>query len=135
MEGPYLMAAWASSDGKSVLSSFRQAANEDDNLPEVTGTFAARPTARATTVNSSFLTYTFLCDARISAEFGLAPDDTTVTVRGFQVQPAPAKIQQPQFDMFVADAGRPGLPATGAVLFGARGGDGEDGGNDDDSDD
>ncbi|KAK6063685.1 ABC a-pheromone efflux pump [Seiridium cupressi] len=111
----------------------------------------------------NFLTCTFLCDARLSAKFGPAPGDTTATVemgwelgssvvgnpdisatvlnfhdvefREFQAQLASVKIPQPQFDMFVADAGRPVLPATGAVLFGARGGDGEDVDNDDDSDD
>ncbi|KAK2020984.1 CBD9-like protein [Colletotrichum zoysiae] len=75
MEGPLLMAAWASPDGR-VLSSFRQAANEDDNPPEVTGGFAARPIAAGTSVNGTFLTYTFLCQGCLGAGLGLAAADT-----------------------------------------------------------
>ncbi|EFQ32897.1 hypothetical protein CGRA01v4_07839 [Colletotrichum graminicola] len=78
MEGPLLMAAWASPDGK-VLSSFRQAANEDENPPEVTGKFNVRPIARGTSVNGSFLTYTFLCQGCLDASFGLGAADTAGT--------------------------------------------------------
>ncbi|KAK2005722.1 CBD9-like protein [Colletotrichum eremochloae] len=78
MKGPLLMAAWASPDGQ-VLSSFRQAANEDDNPPEVTGKFNVRPIASGTSVNGSFLTYTFLCQGCLDASFGLGAADTAGT--------------------------------------------------------
>lgn len=61
------------SDGKGkVISSFRQAFNEDDNPPEVAGTFRLRPIADATSVNNTFLTYTFLCENCLDAGLGLA---------------------------------------------------------------
>ncbi|KAK1981261.1 hypothetical protein LZ30DRAFT_563515, partial [Colletotrichum cereale] len=78
MEGPLLMAAWASPDGQ-VLSSFRQAANEDDNPPEVTGKFSVRPITAGTSVNGSSLTYTFLCQGCLDAGFGLGAADTAGT--------------------------------------------------------
>jgi len=57
-----------------VVSSFRQAFNEDDNPPEVAGTFQVRPIAEATSVNNTFLTYTFLCENCLDAGLGLAPE-------------------------------------------------------------
>ena len=74
MEGPLLLAAW--SDGTTVVSSFRQAANEDDNPPKVTGTFRLRPIAAGTSVNGSSLTYTFLCEGCLDATLGLSPAAT-----------------------------------------------------------
>lgn len=76
MEGPLLMAAW--SDGKGgVVSSFRQASNEDDSPPEVTGNFTVRPIAEATAANNTFLTYTFLCEGCVAAGLGLNVGATT----------------------------------------------------------
>ncbi|KAK7995603.1 hypothetical protein PG990_014376 [Apiospora arundinis] len=72
MKGPLLMAAW--SDGASVVSSFRQAANEKDNPPEVTGNFSVKPIAKGTSVNNTFLTYTFLCEGCLGAQLGLDPN-------------------------------------------------------------
>lgn len=77
MEGPLLMAAW--SDGTNVVSSFRQAFNEEDNPPEVTGTFSARPIPEGTSVNGSFMTFTFLCEGCLSDGLGLAAADTAGT--------------------------------------------------------
>lgn len=78
MEGPLLMAAW-SPDGTNVISSFRQARNEDDNPPEVTGAFSVRPIAEGTFVNSSFLSYTFLCEGCLDASMGLGAAATAGT--------------------------------------------------------
>ncbi|KAK4184588.1 hypothetical protein QBC35DRAFT_517477 [Podospora australis] len=71
MEGPLLLAAW--SDGqRNVISSFRQASNERDNPPEVTGAFSLRPISEATSVNETFLTFTFLCEGCLDTATGLA---------------------------------------------------------------
>ncbi|KAB5513299.1 putative cellobiose dehydrogenase [Coniochaeta sp. 2T2.1] len=70
MEGPLLMAAWSDGQGN-VVSSFRQAFDEDNNPPEVTGSFSLRPIAEATSVNNTFLTYTFLCEGCLGAGLGL----------------------------------------------------------------
>lgn len=75
MEGPLLMAVW--SDGTNVVSSFRQAFNEDDNPPEVSGTFAVRPIASGTQVNNTFLTFTFLCEGCLDASLGLGAAGTS----------------------------------------------------------
>jgi len=160
MEGPLLMAAW--SDGKNVVSSFRQAKNEDDNPPEVTGTFTVRPIAQGTSVNSSFLTYTFLCEGCLDAAFGLSAAATASTVEmgwalantavgnpgtsagvlgfhnsgfgGFDAQLNLAKSAE--FDSWAAMAGTPLLPSAGAVPISANAGDGDDGDDDEeDSDD
>lgn len=170
MKGPLLMATW--SDGTNVVSSFRQAFNEDDNPPEVTGTFTVRPIAQGTSTNSSSLTYTFLCEGCLSANFGLGAADTAGTVEmgwalsskpvqnpgssagilafhdigfgGFSAQLGKAK--NAEFDRtWVALAGAPLAPVTGAQPFntdgGAGGGGGEednvenDGGNDSGDDD
>ncbi|KAK0733769.1 hypothetical protein B0T26DRAFT_620902, partial [Lasiosphaeria miniovina] len=75
MEGPLLMAAWPDGAG-GIVSSFRQAANEDDNPPEVSGGFAVRPIAAATSVNATFLSYTFLCEGCLDASLGLSAAQT-----------------------------------------------------------
>lgn len=80
MEGPLLLACWPSPDGRSAVASFRQAFNEDDNPPEVTGAFSVRPIAAATEVNATFLTFTFLCEGCLSAELGLGAAQTAGTV-------------------------------------------------------
>ena len=75
MEGNFILAAWP--DGKGgVMSSFRQATDED-NPPEVTGAFKVRPIPDGTSVNSTFLTYTFLCENCIDSTLGLKIDQTT----------------------------------------------------------
>lgn len=161
MEGPLLMAAWLGPDSASVVSSFRQADNEDDNPPEVTGPFAVRPIAEATSANASFLTYTFLCEGCLSSGFGLGPSQVGGTVEmgwalgskavgnpassaavlnfhdvgfgGFQAQLGLAGLPQAEFDRVAALAGPPAQAAAGAVPF--AGGNGADGGDSDDSDD
>ncbi|KFG80087.1 putative cellobiose dehydrogenase [Metarhizium anisopliae] len=138
MEGPLLMAAWA--DGGKVVSSFRQAFNEDDNPPEVTGNFRARPIAAGTSANSSFFTYTFLCEGCLDDALGLGTAATSGTVKmgwalssekvgnpaspaailnfhnrgfgGFQARLAQAK--NGKFDEWAAMAGAPLAPATNA---------------------
>jgi len=70
VEGPLLLAAWSDGAGN-VVSSFRQARNEDDNPPEVTGPFALKPIASGIAVNDSFLTFTFLCKGCLDAALGL----------------------------------------------------------------
>ncbi|KAK0622060.1 hypothetical protein B0T17DRAFT_477814, partial [Bombardia bombarda] len=70
MEGPLLMAAWSDGAGD-VVSSFRQAFNEDDNPPEVTGSFTLKPIPTGTVVNNTFLAYTFLCEGCLDASLGL----------------------------------------------------------------
>lgn len=159
MEGPLLMAAW--SDGTNVVSSFRQAANEDDNPPEVTGTFQARPIAAGTSVNSSLLTYTFLCEGCLDASLGLGAAATSGTVEmgwalgsnAVQNPASPSAVlnfhdrgfggfdailsqaRSAQFDTWAAMAGAPVLPAAGATPIKPNAGDGEDDDQDDDSDD
>ncbi|KAI1847101.1 hypothetical protein JX265_012913 [Neoarthrinium moseri] len=160
MEGPLLMAAWANAAGTGVVSSFRQARNEDDNPPEVTGTFVARPIADGTAVNASFLTYTFLCEGCLGAGLGLDAAAATATVEmgwalgskavgnpgspaavlnfhdvgfgGFQAQLGLAKVPQADFDRVAALAGAPVQPAAGAVPFNSAAG--GDGGGDDSDD-
>jgi hypothetical protein len=162
MEGPLLIAAW--SDGTNVVSSFRQAANEDDNPPEVTGNFRARPIAAGTSVNFSFLTCTFLCEGYLDATLGLGAAATSGTVEmswalgskpvgnpaspaaiinfhdrgfgGFETQLAQAK--NAQFDTWAAMVGAPVAPASGATPVKPDAGDddsGEESGDDSDDDD
>jgi hypothetical protein len=75
MEGNFILAAWPDGNG-SVMASFRQAKNED-NPPEVTGAFSVRPIPDGTSVNMTFLSYTFLCENCIDASLGLSLDPTT----------------------------------------------------------
>jgi hypothetical protein len=75
MEGNFILAAWPDGAG-GVMASFRQATNED-NPPEVTGSFSVRPIPDGTSVNATFLSYTFLCENCINASLGLSLDPTT----------------------------------------------------------
>lgn len=163
MEGPLLMAAW--SDGTSVVSSFRQAENEDDNPPEVVGDFSARPIAAGTSVNTMFLTFTFLCEGCLGAALGL--DGTAATAEmgwalsdkavgdpgssagvlefhnvGFgEFQADLALARRPEFEDWATEAGAPVAAAAGATAFDAalvESGDDsgeEDEGDEDDDDD
>ncbi|KAH8882444.1 CBD9-like protein [Thozetella sp. PMI_491] len=160
MEGPLLMAAWTP-DSKTVVSSFRQAANEDDNPPEVTGTFSVRPIAAGTTANATHLTYTFLCEGCLDANFGLGAASASQTVEmgwalgnkaignpgssagvlnfhnvgfgGFDANLAQAKFAE--FDTWAAMAGAPLTAAAGARPITPGGGDDDDDDGEDDSDD
>ena len=53
------------------MSSFRQARNEDDNPPQVSGTFRVRSIAAGTVVNDTHMTFTFLCEGCLDASTGL----------------------------------------------------------------
>lgn len=69
MEGPLLLCAWP--NGNKVVSSFRVAKNEDDSPPVVTGDFKIVQIDQGTVVNSTHMTFTFMCqncvgDARTS---------------------------------------------------------------------
>ncbi|KAL1853608.1 hypothetical protein Daus18300_011731 [Diaporthe australafricana] len=74
MENNFFLAAWSDGAG-SVMASFRQGTNEDDP-PEVVGNFAVRPIAEATAVNSTFLTFTFLCEGCMDSALGLGAEAT-----------------------------------------------------------
>ncbi|KAK3897034.1 CBD9-like protein [Staphylotrichum tortipilum] len=116
MEGPLLMAAW--SDGKgNVISSFRQAFNEDDNPPEVAGTFTLRPIAEATSVNNTFLTYTFLCENCLDAGLGLAPEVQSAEM-GWAL--ASRAVRNPASSAGVLDFHNSGFGDFKANLAGAR---------------
>ncbi|KAK3372364.1 hypothetical protein B0H63DRAFT_293004 [Podospora didyma] len=159
MEGPLLMAAWA--DGKGgVMSSFRQAFNEDDDPPEVSGLFTVRPIAEATSVNNTFLTYTFLCEGCLDASLGLSAAQAAGTAemgwalgsRAVQNQASSAGVltfhnsgfgdfqanlkaaQSTEFDTWAALAGAPLTAGAAARPFSGNAGNGGDG-DDDDSDD
>ncbi|KFY58304.1 hypothetical protein V496_06211 [Pseudogymnoascus sp. VKM F-4515 (FW-2607)] len=162
MEGPLLLAAWSDGAGN-VISSFRQAENEDDNPPEVTGSFALRPIANGTSVSDTFLTYTFLCEGCLDAAFGLGAADTagdaemgwalaktavggpetSAGILGFHdsgfgdFTASLGLAKNAEFATWAAMAGEPLAPATGAVPIQANAGDGDDddGGDDDDDDD
>ncbi|KAF2854204.1 iron reductase domain protein, partial [Plenodomus tracheiphilus IPT5] len=75
MEGNFILAAWPDGNG-GVMASFRQATNED-NPPEVTGDFSVRPLPDGVVVNSTALSYTFLCENCIDASLGLATQAAT----------------------------------------------------------
>ncbi|KAI3393985.1 hypothetical protein diail_3346 [Diaporthe ilicicola] len=74
MENNFFLAAWPDGAG-SVMASFRQGTNEDDP-PEVVGSFAVRPIAAATAVNNTFLSFTFLCEGCLNSALGLGPGAT-----------------------------------------------------------
>ncbi|KAM7216585.1 CBD9-like protein [Rhypophila decipiens] len=82
MEGPLLMAAWPDGQGN-IVSSFRQAFNEDDNPPEVTGPFALKRIPEATSVNNTFLTYTFLCEGCLAPNLGFGGAGVQATEMGW----------------------------------------------------
>ncbi|OBT94086.1 hypothetical protein VE01_07166 [Pseudogymnoascus verrucosus] len=160
MEGPLLLAAWSDGAGN-VISSFRQAENEDDNPPEVTGSFAIRPIAKGTSVSNTFLTYTFLCEGCLDAAFGLGAADTagdaemgwalaktavggpetSAGILGFHdsgfgdFTASLGLARSAEFATWAALAGAPIAPAAGAVPIQANAGDGDDGDDDDDDDD
>ncbi|KAK8106615.1 hypothetical protein PG999_009974 [Apiospora kogelbergensis] len=144
MEGPLLMAAW--SDGTSVVSSFRQAANEKHNPPEVAGNFSVKPISKGTSVNNTFLTYTFLCEGCLGAQFGLDPNANaskgSSAEMGWALSSKPvinpgssagvlafhnvgeggfkadlALARRPEFDTWAALAGPPVARASGAKPF------------------
>ncbi|KAK8063250.1 hypothetical protein PG996_007902 [Apiospora saccharicola] len=141
MTGPLLMAAWT--DGTSVVSSFRQAANEKDNPPEVAGNFSVKPIAKGTSVNNTFLTYTFLCEGCLGAQLGLDPN--AGTGKGVEmgwalsdkpVQNPGSSAGRPEFDTWAALAGPPVAAAAGAKPFDTtKGGSGGDSGDEDSGDD
>lgn len=58
------------------MASFRQATNED-NPPEVTGSFRVRPIPDGTVVNATFLSYTFLCENCLDPNLGLGINANT----------------------------------------------------------
>lgn len=74
MENNFFLATWADGNG-GVMASFRQGTDED-NPPEVKGNFAVRTISDATSVNSTFLTHTFLCEGCLDAALGLGADAT-----------------------------------------------------------
>ena len=74
VEGNFFLAVWPDGAG-GVLASFRQGTNED-NPPEVQGSFRVRPIARGVQINETFLTYTFLCEGCLDATLGLGPQAT-----------------------------------------------------------
>ncbi|KAH7121781.1 hypothetical protein B0J13DRAFT_648572 [Dactylonectria estremocensis] len=81
MEGNFILAVWPDGNG-GVMASFRQATDED-NPPEVTGDFAVRPLADGVSVNSTSLTYTFLCENCLDSTLGLGPEVTGDAVMGW----------------------------------------------------
>ncbi|PKS06101.1 hypothetical protein jhhlp_007935 [Lomentospora prolificans] len=150
MEGPLLMAVW--SDGTNVVSSFRQAFNEDDNPPEVTGSFAVRPIELGTQVNSTFLTFTFLCEGCLDAAIGLGAEGTAGTAEmGWALSSIPVRnaassngildfhdsgfgdfdadlgsARSAEFESWVALAGAPLPPSNAAVQIQPNAGDDDD---------
>ncbi|KAB5526497.1 hypothetical protein GE09DRAFT_1065061 [Coniochaeta sp. 2T2.1] len=158
MEGPLLMAAWSDGNGN-VVSSFRQAFDEDNNPPEVTGSFSLRPIAQATSVNATFLTYTFLCEGCLGAGLGLNAAAATAEMgwalagRAVRNPGSPAGVldfhdkgfgdfqanldaaRSARFDEWAALAGTAVKPAAGARQFDlAAGEEGGDSGDEDSGD-
>lgn len=74
MENNFFLSAWADGAG-GVMASFRQGTNED-NPPEVVGKFAVKSIAEGTAVNSTFMTFTFLCEGCLDAALGLGAAST-----------------------------------------------------------
>ncbi|OAK96952.1 CBD9-like protein [Phaeosphaeriaceae sp. SRC1lsM3a] len=163
MEGNFILAAWPDGNG-GVMASFRQATDED-NPPEVTGKFAVRPIPDGTSVNNTFLTYTFLCENCIDPTLGLNIDPATGNaVMGWALSERPPRgnaadagarldfhergfgpftarlgnAATDQFDAVAATALEP-VPASSravAAVPGAAGaGSGDEGGDSDDADD
>ncbi|KAF2023233.1 CBD9-like protein, partial [Setomelanomma holmii] len=60
MEGNFILAVWPDGAG-GVMASFRQGTNED-NPPEVTGSFAVRLLPDGVSANATSFSYTFLCE-------------------------------------------------------------------------
>ncbi|KAL5117342.1 hypothetical protein ACEQ8H_004787 [Pleosporales sp. CAS-2024a] len=81
MDGNFILAAWP--DGKGgVMASFRQATNED-NPPEVTGSFSVRPLPGGVHANDTFFSYTFLCEACLDPALGWTVDASGNAVMGW----------------------------------------------------
>ncbi|KAK3362600.1 hypothetical protein B0T25DRAFT_9706 [Lasiosphaeria hispida] len=161
MEGPLLMACWA--DGKGgIQASFREAFNEDDDPPEVTGAFSVKPISEGTSVNNTFLTFTFLCEGCLDDSLGLGAAQTAGTAEmGWAL--ASTAVRNPassagvlafhnsgfgdfkanlgsarnaEFETWAALVGTALPPGANARAFSGNGGDsGDDDGDDDDSDD
>ena len=159
MEGPLMMVCWPNNGA--VVASFRQAFNEDDSPPEVTGAFSVKPIAQATSVNNTFMTFTFLCEGCLDDSLGLGPAQTAGTaemgwalasravrnpassagVLGFHnsgfgdFKANLAAARSAEFDTWAALAGAALPPAAGAQAFdqsAAFGSGDDDSGNDSD---
>ncbi|KAK0730328.1 hypothetical protein B0H67DRAFT_28463 [Lasiosphaeris hirsuta] len=142
-------------------ASFREAFNEDDNPPEITGAFSVKPIADGTSVNNTFLTFTFLCEGCLDDSFGLGAAQTAGTAEmGWALasravrNPASSagvlafhnsgfgdfkanlgSARNAEFDTWAALAGTALPPAANARAFSGNGGDGDDDDDDDDSGD
>ncbi|KAI0016330.1 hypothetical protein F4780DRAFT_783299 [Xylariomycetidae sp. FL0641] len=107
-----------------LVSSFRQAFNEDDNPPEVLGAFAA-------SANDTALTYTFLCERCLNATLGLGAAQTKSTVEmgwgaGQRPRAQPRSVAA-GFEDVAALAGEPLAPSADAqAIAPAAGSDDED---------
>ncbi|KAH9902329.1 hypothetical protein F4778DRAFT_781558 [Xylariomycetidae sp. FL2044] len=118
------MAAW--SDGTNVVSSFREAANQDDNPAEVTDTFSVQPIASRTSAKSSFSTFT--------RSFGSSTAVLNLHDVGFGGFDAHLDVAKtPDSDTFATLAGKPLVPSTGAQPISANAVEEDD--DDDDDDD
>ncbi|KAI1857788.1 uncharacterized protein JN550_013051 [Neoarthrinium moseri] len=139
MVGPLLFAAW--SDGKNVISSFRQAPSYDYSPPETSGPFKARAIAKGTSVNDTHLCYTFVCECCLDPTFGFQSNATMMgyalsskPVAGaeapsgvlkyhdlgfgaFKAQLDQAKVSQADFDGVAGSAEAPLMPAANATAF------------------
>ncbi|PVI01280.1 iron reductase domain protein [Periconia macrospinosa] len=81
MEGNFILAAWPDGQG-GVMASFRQATDED-NPPEVTGSFAVRPLADGVAANQTSLSFTFLCENCLDPDLGTSIDASGNAVMGW----------------------------------------------------
>lgn len=63
-KAPPLLACWPDGNG-GVVSSFRQTPNGDGNPSQASGAFTLKTIPEATSANSTFLTFTFLCEGCI----------------------------------------------------------------------
>ncbi|KAF7553690.1 hypothetical protein G7Z17_g3436 [Cylindrodendrum hubeiense] len=159
MEGNFILAVWPDATG-GVMASFRQATDED-NPPEVTGDFAVRPIADGVSVNSTSLTYTFLCENCLDSTFGLGPEASSGdAVMGWALSEQPplgdpsdpgarlgfhergfgpftarlAAASTPEFDAIAATALDP-VPASANAVAATAGAFEEGSGDDDEGDD
>ncbi|KAL6704891.1 hypothetical protein ACN47E_007574 [Coniothyrium glycines] len=134
MEGNFILAVWPTGNGD-VMASFRQATNED-NPPEVTGSFSVRPIPDGTTVNQTFLSYTFLCEGCIDPTLGLSVQASGNAVMGWALSERPPRgnAATAQFDAIAVTALQPlaaNRIAVPAVVGVAGAGSGDEGGSDD----
>ncbi|KAL7622427.1 hypothetical protein AAE478_007932 [Parahypoxylon ruwenzoriense] len=163
MENNFFLATWPDGNG-GVMASFRQGTNEDDP-PEVKGNFAVRTISDGTSVNSSFLTHTFLCEGCLEAALGLGAEATSANAimgwalsakavgnpesaggrLGFHEQgfgPFTMRLGQAKFAEFetwaaLANSSIPGSARAVQVSLNVatNGGDGDDSGDENDGDD